>query len=166
MSFLLKRKISPVLISGYVLLVLLLFPFARDVVYNESLIASLEERTKKYSHPLDSQLLQRFSIIGNFAPASNQCGFIVAEVRTTMLEPNNIYRFYAPILTAPFSSGNPPYHEVILYNLSDEKGVENITRLYPEVYERIIYRALNDTHVYLLITAETGYQPNNDPRCH
>lgn len=148
------------------LMILLIFPFARDVIYNEIFLASFEKQIKQYSHPPDSKLIQKISLIGNFAPASNQCGFIVAQVRTTLLKPDDIHTFYAPILTTSSYDKDPPYHAVSLYILGNEKEVEDIMWFYPEVYELITQKATKDTHAYLLITSETGYPPNYDLRCH
>ena len=164
---LLKRESINVPVGLSILLVLLLIlPFAYSIVYNEIHLKLLEKRTERYSHPPDSQLMEKVSLIGNFAPASNQCGFIAAEVRTTMLKPDDIRAFYAPILTTLSYDGNPPYHNVTLFILMDEKDTKDFELFYPDVYERITYRVMDDTSVYLLLTSETGYPPNYDIRCH
>lgn len=164
---LLKREEINVPIGLSILLVfLLILLFAYSIAQNQLRLILLEERVKKYSHPPDSQLIQRISIIGNFAPAGNQCGFIVAQLRTTILEPTNLHAFYSPILTNQHTDGNPPYHEVSLFILKDNTNVEDMVRLYPEVYERITQSAIKNTSGYILITAETGYPPNYDIRCH
>lgn len=144
----------------------LVFSFARDVIHNEIRLIFLELRTKEYPHPPDSQLVQKFSIIGNFALASNQCGFIVAEARSTKLKPDDIDMFYASILTDAAYDKEPPYHEVKVYILTDKKDVDNIELLYPDVYKHITDITMTNTNPYLLLTAETGYPPNYDLRCH
>lgn len=166
MSFLSKRKIIAALIGGCILLLILFLPFASSAVHNEIRLKFLEKRTEEYSHPPDSQVLQRVALTGNFAPASNQCGFIVAETRATRLKPDDIHLFYASILANASYDKGPPYHEVRIYNLTDKNDVENIELLYPDVYERITDITMTDDHSYLLLTAETGYPPNYDPRCH
>lgn len=139
---------------------------ARDLIYNEIRLTSLKEQTEKYSHPPDSQLIQRLSLIGNFASASNQCGFIIADVLTTKFEPNQLKAFYKPILTTLSYDNTPPYHEVNLYILTEEKDIESLKQFYSEVYELITYKAMNNIHTYLLMTSDTGYPPNYDLRCH
>lgn len=167
-SFLSKIiKIVAVFVGGCITLICLIaLPFAIDAMHNEIRLMLLRERVKKYTHPLDSQLLQRISLSGNFARASNQCGFIVAEARVTALSPHNIRKFYASILADPSYDKGPPYHEVHLYRLTDKEDVENIKLTYPDMYEHMLHSATTDAHSYLLLTAETGYPPNYDLRCH
>lgn len=129
-------------------------------------LLSLEERTKAYKHLSDSQLVQKISMVGNFAPASNQCGFIVAQLRTTTLPFEEVYNFYTPILTNTSYEKGPPYHEVNLFALTDGKDVEELNRSYSDLYERIVQSGRNNKNSYLLITSERGYPPNYDPRCH
>ena len=136
------------------------------MVYNEIHLLFLTEQTKKYSHPPDSQQVQLISLTGNFAPASNQCGFIVTEARITNLKPDEIQKFYASILTDVAYDKGPPYHEVSLYLLSDKKERETLALVYPDVYEQITYQTMIEEGAYLLLTAETGYPPNDDFRCH
>lgn len=145
---------------------IILLPVAFDTIHNEIRLTLFKEHIKQYAHPVDSQLLERISISGNFGRASNQCGFIVAEVHTAKLKPATIHTFYMPILIDISFEGKYPYKEITLYALSDKKNIENIERYYPDVYERITYAAMTDPEAYILIFAETGYPPNFDPRCH
>ena len=165
-SLLLKIKtIVFIFFAGCVFFILLIiFIFASSIVYNEIRLAFFTEETRKYAHPQDSKRIQRISFVGNFAPASNQCGFIIAEVHSTTLKPNDIRAFYKPILTFA-SNGNPPYHEVTLFMLSDKKDAKSLEQWYAELYEKIAQKEKGD-NVYLLLTAETGYPPNYDFRCH
>ena len=105
-------------------------------------------------------------MVANFAPASNQCGFIVGDVRNTKLSPKEIYDFYRPILTTPNYVEEQPYHEVDLFILKDEKDLKDISRLSPDLYNKIDHIITGDRNSYLLVSAEIGYAPNNDPRCH
>lgn len=168
MKFFLKiRRFIAILIAECVLLLFLLaFPVVSSIVHNEVYLIYLKEQTKYYSHPPDSQLEQRFSFIDNFAGTGNQCGYIVAEVRKTMLKPYELRKFYNPILAATSSNKNPPYYEVSLFMLNDEKNLEPIQWLSGENYERIARFVKKDTRSYLLITSVTGYPPNFDFRCH
>jgi tRNA uridine 5-carbamoylmethylation protein Kti12 len=139
-------------------------PFVHDAISNEIRLISLEKQTKKYSHPHDSYLRQKFSFIGNFAPASNQCDVVVAEIYTTMHKPNEIRRFYSPILIIN-PHNNPSDHEVTLFMLQDEKEVNTMKQWNPELSEKITQKTINDTHAYILLTEER-YPPNYDLRCH
>ena len=147
-------------------IMIILLPVAFDTAHNEIRLVIFKEHVKQYPHPVDSQLWERISLSGNFGRASNQCGFIVAEVRTTMLKPDAIHKFYMPILTDISFEGKYPYKNITLYALNDKKNIENIKLYYPDVYERIAYTAMTDPDAYILIFAETGYPPNFDPRCH
>lgn len=167
LSIQLIRKVFTNLIVGCILLIFLItLPFVCSIIYNEVFLVYFKVQTNKYSHPPDSQLLQRVLLIGNFAPASNQCGFIVAEVRITGFKPDDIHKFYTPILTDALNEKGPPYSEVNLFILNNKKDLEDIELRYPEVYERIRHSVISDTRAYLLMTAKTGNPPNYDPRCH
>ncbi len=66
LSFLLK--IVNVFIRVFVFMIcLLLFPFVYDIVHNELYLAYFEVRTRAYSDPPGSQLVQKIALVGNFA---------------------------------------------------------------------------------------------------
>src|SRR3989338_6421069 len=115
--FPITKKIVSVLLGGTLVTFIIVFPFGPDIVYNSTRIVALKEYMKGYQHPTDSQLKSRIAMVGNFAPASNQCGFIVAEVRETKLSSREIRDFYGSILTNPSFDKEPPYQEVSLFFL-------------------------------------------------
>jgi len=161
-----KRIVVAVFIICTLSLFLIVFSFTKDIANNVIRLLSLEERTKAYKHLSDSQLVQKISMVGNFAPASNQCGIIVAQLRTTTLPFKEVYNFYKPILTNVAYEKGPPYHEVNLFVLTDGKDVDELNRSYSDLYEQIVQSGRKKKNAYLLITAERGYPPNYDPRCH
>ncbi|MBI4253257.1 hypothetical protein HY623_03740 [Candidatus Uhrbacteria bacterium] len=159
-------RITPLIIGGLTLATLLIaFPFARDMAYNEIKLISLKKRMRAYQHPVDSQLVRELSLIGNLAPASNQCGFVVAQVRTTTRAPDDVRAFYAPVIIDS-SGAEPPYQTVSLFMIPDEESSERIDISYSEISEQIIKEKLVGAGTYLFMISETGYPPNNDPRCH
>jgi len=151
-------------IVGGAALLVLFFPFARDVAINELHLASLERKTGKYVHPYDSHFAQKISLVGNFASASNQCGFIVAEVRISASVPDDTRAFYAPVLSTSAIGRNSSYGDVSLVMFADKNVIEELRKHYPELYG-VLGAVKNNPHAYIIITADIG-PPNYDPRCH
>ena len=138
---------------GIVALIALL-PFTRDVIVNEYHLFLLKREMTQYKHPIDSRLVKRISTVGNFAPISNRCDFVVMEIRTSKSSSEDIINFYN-------SNDN-----ISIIFPADENDMENFKNQYLELYERILDAMKDKTNSYFVIVNNINYQPNSDIRCH
>ena len=138
---------------GIVALIALL-PFTRDVIVNEYHLFLLKREMTQYKHPIDSRLVKRISTVGNFAPNSNRCDFVVMEIRTSKSSLEDIINFY-----------NSNDNISIIFPV-DENDMENFKNQYLELYERILDAMKDKTNSYFVIANNIDYQPNSDIRCH
>ena len=138
---------------GIVALIALL-PFTRDVIVNEYHLFLLKREMTQYKHPIDSRLVKIISTVGNFAPNSNRCDFVVMEIRTSKSSSEDIINFY-----------NSNDNISIIFPV-DENDMENFKNQYLELYERILDAMKDKTNSYFVIANNIDYQPNSDIRCH
>ena len=138
---------------GIVALIALL-PFTRDVIVNEYHLFLLKREMTQYKHPIDSRLVKIISTVGNFAPNSNRCDFVVMEIRTSKSSLEDIINFYN-------SNDN-----ISIIFPADENDMENFKNQYLELYERILDAMKDKTNSYFVIANNIDYQPNSDIRCH
>ena len=138
---------------GIVALIALL-PFTRDVIVNEYHLFLLKREMTQYKHPIDSRLVKIISTVGNFAPNSNRCDFVVMEIRTSKSSSEDIINFYN-------SNDN-----ISIIFPADENDMENFKNQYLELYERILDAMKDKTNSYFVIANNIDYQPNSDIRCH
>jgi len=138
---------------GIVALIALL-PFTRDVIVNEYHLFLLKREMTQYKHPIDSRLVKIISTVGNFAPNSNRCDFVVMEIRTSKSSLEDIINFY-----------NSNDNISIIFPV-DENDMENFKNQYLELYERILDAMKDKTNSYFVIANNIDYQPNSDIRCH
>jgi len=131
-----------------------LLPFTRDVIVNEYHLFLLKREVAQYKHPLDSRLVKKISAVGNFAPTSNRCDFVVMEIRTSKSSLEYIINFYN-------SNDN-----ISIIFPADENGMENFKNQYLELYEQILNVIKHRNDSYFVIVNNINYQPNSDIRCH
>src|SRR3989344_3740019 len=130
-----------------------LLPFTRDVIVNEYHLFLLKREVAQYKHPLDSRLVKKISAVGNFAPTSNRCDFVVMEIRTSKSSLEYIINFYN-------SNDN-----ISIIFPADENGMENFKNQYLELYEQILNVIKHRNDSYFVIVNNINYQPNSDIRC-
>ncbi|MBI2591285.1 MAG: hypothetical protein HYW34_01240 [Candidatus Brennerbacteria bacterium] len=151
-----QRKTIIKFVAGIIIfsVLFMFFMFVKDIVANEYNLFLFEKEIDKHEHPRDSQLIERISLIGNFAPASNRCDFVVAEIRESELPINDIHNFYAL------------RGDALTIVSNDQHDMENFKKQYGELYERVFDIAKDNLNAYLVIATDVHYKRNNDIRCH
>lgn len=149
-----------------VFFLILASPFVLSVVDNENTLADLVDETRTYVHLEDSRALRTIALVGNFAGASNSCDFVVADIRKSKLQSEDIRAFYTPLLKEVEFDEGPPYHETFLLFFSNPDDRNFLERRNSEVYWHVVDIAKEHENIYVLLSSRAEYPPNFDGRCH
>lgn len=160
------RVIRVVSIVFVVFFIILASPFALSVIENENMLANLVDETRAYIHLEDSSPLGTIALVGNFAGASNSCDFVVADIRESKRQSEDIRAFYTPLLEEVEFDEGPPYHEIFLFIFSNPDDRKFLERRNSEVYWQVVDMAEEHENIYILLSSRAEYPPNFDGRCH
>lgn len=149
-----------------VFFLILASPFVLSVIKNENTLADLVDETRTYVHIENSSQLGTVSLVGNFAGASNSCDFVVADIRKSKHQSEDIRTFYTHLLKEVEFDEGPPYHEIFLFIFSNPDDRKFLERRNSEVYWQVVDMAEEHENIYILLSSRAEYPPNFDGRCH
>lgn len=164
-----RSRMSVIRVVGVVLGVFFLIlasPFVLSMIENENILADLVDETRTYVHLEDSQSLRTIALVGNFAGASNSCDFVVADIRKSKHQSEDIRAFYTPILKEVGFDEGPPYHGTFLFFFSNPDDRKLLEQLNSRVYWQVVGIAEEHENIYVLLSSRAEYSPNFDGRCH
>lgn len=149
-----------------VFFLILASPFVLSVIKNENTLADLVDETRTYVHIENSSQLGTISLVGNFAGASNSCDFVVADIRKSKHQSEDIRTFYTHLLKEVEFDEGPPYHEIFLFIFSNPDDRKFLERRNSQVYWQVVDMAEEHENIYILLSSRAEYPPNFDGRCH
>lgn len=132
-----------------------------SIAVNQLRLSRLEKYAASFSHPQVARHLRHSAAVGNFAPASNQCAFAVADYWSAPIPKEDIRRFYEPHIT------DSPEPRVRRFSVRFPEELDPMfTAIYSGIFRREHPEPLQNETLYITFADEGGYFPNLDMRCH
>ena len=135
--------------------------FLCSILLNELRLSRLEKYAASFLHPRDARHLRHSASVGNFAPASNQCAFAVADYWSAPMSKEEVLKFYELYIA------DSPEPRVRRFSVRFVDELDSLfMAIYSDVFRREHLEPLQNETLYITLADEGGYFPNLDIRCH